>query len=403
MLDGIWVLLCLLPLAAASGWYVRGRVQDDSADAAPGTVNADYLRGISHLVNDDADRAIETFVRLLDVDNDTAETHLALGNLFRRQGEVDRALRVHQNLVARPNLAATHRNQARYELALDYLRAGVLDRAESLFQELIDQNLFLAQSLSGLVAIYEQERDWSRAIETTRRLESVRGTSLRPVIAQYFCELAEEARGSRDTELAQQHLKSARQAFRDCARANLIGGLIAEQAGDPRTAIRIYRQVRRQDDAFVSEIIEPSRRCYEALDDDQGYARFLHELMPVSDSAHAHVAYARFLHRQNKTDEAIAHVSQYLQASPNWIAFYHLLDLTWAHTRSSLTGPLDSLREALGQIIERQPAYHCGQCGFSGRYLHWQCPSCRQWNTMVPVRDVRPGEPAPTRVARALI
>lgn len=402
MLDSIWVVLLLLPLAAASGWYIRGCTRDERSVTHP-DVNADYLRGISHLVNDDADRAIETFVRLLDVDNDTVETHLALGNLFRRQGEVDRALRVHQNLIARPNLAAGHRNQARYELALDYLRAGVLNRAENLFQELVEQQLFVPKSLSGLVAIYEQERDWERAIETTRWLESARGTSLRPVIAQYFCELAEQARGADNTVLAQQQLKSARQAYRDCARASLIGGLIAEQSGDPTTAIRIYRQVIRQDDAFVSEIIEPVRRCYDMLQDLHGYAKFLQELMPRHEGAHAHIAYARLLHRWGRTDEAIAHMSQYLQASPNWIGFYHLLDLTWAHTRSSLTGPMDSLRYALEQIIERHPNYHCGQCGFSGRYLHWQCPSCRQWNAMVPVRDIRPGEPAPTRAARAAI
>lgn len=399
MLEGLWwVLLALLPLAAASGWYVRGRAERGD-DAAP-PVNADYLRGISQLVNDDADEAIAAFVRVLEVDNDTAETHLALGNLFRRQGEVDRALRIHQNLVARPNLKAALRTQARYELGQDYLRAGVLDRAESLFRELADQNLFLERALSGLIAIYEQQRDWEQAIETIRRLETVRGTSLRPVIAQYFCELAEQAREDGQVDDARRHLKLARQSFRDCGRASLIGGRMAEHAGDFRTAVRVYRQVIRQDIDFVGEIIEPLRRCYQALDDMNGYAQFLREVMPLYDGAHPHVAYARFLHHQHKTDEAIAHISQYLQGEPNWIGFYHLLDLTWSQTRSTLTGPLDSLRQSLGQIIERQPTYHCGQCGFSGRYLHWQCPSCRQWNTIVPVRDVRPAEPAPTRSAR---
>lgn len=400
MLEGLWwVLLALLPLAAASGWYVRGRAEHGDESATP--INADYLRGISQLVNDDADEAIAAFVRVLEVDNDTAETHLALGNLFRRQGEVDRALRIHQNLVARPNLKAAHRNQARYELGQDYLRAGVLDRAESLFRELADQNLFLERALSGLIAIYEQQRDWDQAIETIRRLETVRGTSLRPVIAQYFCELAEQAREDQRIDDAQRYLKLARQSFRDCARASLVAGRMAENADDWRGAVRAYRQVIRQDIEFVSEIIEPMRRCYQALDDMNGYAQFLREVMPLYDGAHPHVAYARLLHRQHKTDEAIAHISKYLQAEPNWIGFYHLLDLTWSQTRSTLTGPLDSLRQSLGQIIERQPIYHCGQCGFSGRYLHWQCPSCRQWNTIVPVRDVRPAEPAPTRSVRS--
>ncbi len=387
MLEGIWLLL-LLPVAAASGWYIRGKSLADEEPPPP--VHADYLRGISHLVNDDADKAIETFVRLLEVDNDTVETHMALGNLFRRQGEVDRALRVHQNLVARPNLKSRHRNQARYELAQDYLRAGVLDRAENLFRELADQNLFLERSITGLVAIYEQWRDWEMAIEVTRRLESVRGYSLRPVIAQYFCELAEQAREAGDEAQTRAYLKQARQSYRDCVRTSLIRGALAEQGGDQGGAVRAYRQVIKQDVDFIAEIIEPMRRCFDALGDSRGYAVFLQDLMPIYGGAHPHIAYARLLHRQNKTDEAIAHLSQFLQGESNWIGFYHLLDMIWSQTRSGLTGPLDSLRQSLGQIIERQPTYRCGHCGFSGRYLYWQCPSCRQWNSVAPVRDVRP-------------
>ena len=177
----------MLPVAAASGWYARGRSRDPDEPAAP--VNADYLRGISHLVNDDADRAIAAFVRLLDVDNDTAETHIALGNLFRRQGEVDRALRVHQNLVARPNLKAAHRNQARYELAQDYLRAGVLDRAERLFGDLSDDDVHGQQSLSRLLGIHEQTREWQSAIQVADRLFAETDETLATLIGQYHCEL----------------------------------------------------------------------------------------------------------------------------------------------------------------------------------------------------------------------
>lgn len=389
MLEGYWLVLLLLPVAAASGWYLRGRVRAPE-ERPPHHVHPDYLRGISHLVNDDADKAIEVFMRLLEVDNETVETHLALGNLFRRQGEVDRALRVHQNLVARPNLKPIHRNQARFELAQDYLRAGVLDRAENLFRELVDQGMFLERALSGLVSIYEAERDWGQAIETTRRLESVRGHSLRPVIAQYYCELAESARAAGDAETARQHLKSARNEFRDCVRASLLHGDIAETEGDHAEAIKAYRQVVKQDVDFVTEILEPVERCYLARDDSAGYRRFLEEVILRYEGPAPHVALARLLQREGDSDEAIAHLSDYLQLTPNWIAFYHLLDLTWSGTRSGLSAPLDSLRESLRQVIGKQPLYHCGHCGFSGRYLHWQCPSCKQWNSMAPVRDVKP-------------
>lgn len=388
MLNGYWLVLLLLPAAAASGWYLRGRMRTPEEQSP--SVHPDYLRGISHLVNDDADKAIEVFVRLLEVDNETVETHLALGNLFRRQGEVDRALRVHQNLVARPNLKPIHRNQARFELAQDYLRAGVLDRAENLFRELVDQGMFLERALSGLVSIYEAERDWLLAIETTRRLESVRGHSLRPIIAQYYCELVEASRTAGDRQAALRYLKAARGEFRECVRASLLRGEIAEADGDYAEAIKAYRQVVKQDVDFVTEILEPMERCHMALDDVAGYRRFLEEAIARYEGAAPHVALARLLQREGRNDEAIAHLSEYLQATPNWIGFYYLLDLTWTGARSGLSGPLNSLRESLRQIIEKQPLYHCGHCGFSGRYLHWQCPSCKQWNSVAPVRDVKP-------------
>lgn len=388
MLEGYWLVLLLLPVAAASGWYLRGRIR--APEERTPTVHPDYLRGISYLVNDDADKAIEVFMRLLEVDNETVETHLALGNLFRRQGEVDRALRVHQNLVARPNLKPVHRNQARFELAQDYLRAGVLDRAENLFRELVDQGMFLERALSGLVSIYEAERDWEQAIETTRRLESIRGYSLRPVIAQYCCELAEAARTAGDIEAAQQHLKAARSEFRDCVRASLLLGEIAEAGKNYAEAVKAYRQVVKQDIDFVTEILEPLERCYLAQDNVAGYRRFLEEAILGYEGPAPQVALARLLQREDRNDEAIAQLSDYLQATPNWIAFYHLLDLTWSGTRAGLSGPLDSLRESLRQVIGKQSLYHCGHCGFSGRYLHWQCPSCKQWNSVAPVRDVKP-------------
>lgn len=388
MLEGTLLVLFLLPVAAASGWYLRGRVQ--APEEAPPSVHPDYLRGISHLVNEDSDKAIEVFVRLLEVDNETVETHLALGNLFRRQGEVDRALRVHQNLIARPTLKPIHRNQARFELAQDYLRAGVLDRSENLFRELVEQGMFLERALSGLVTIYEQERDWEQAIATTRTLESVRGHSLRPVIAQYYCELAEQARAGQDLEAAQKMLKAARSEFKDCVRASLLQGEMAEAREDWRAAIKAYKQVMKQDVEFATEILQPLERCYAALDDPGGYQRFLEDMIKRYQGAAPHVALAQLLQRQDDNLGAIMHLSEYVQETPNWIGFYYLLELTWAQAQDGLSGPLDSLRATLRQVIDQQATYLCGQCGFSGRYRHWQCPGCKQWNSVAPVRDVRP-------------
>lgn len=385
---GLILLLLLLPVAAASGWYLRGRSY--APEEVPAAVHPDYLRGISHLVNEDADKAIEAFIRLLDVDNETVEMHLALGNLFRRQGEVDRALRVHQNLVARPNLKPEHRNQARYELAQDYLRAGVLDRAENLFRELADQGMFLERTLPGLITIYEQGRDWQQAVATTRTLEAVRGHSLRPIIAQYYCELADQARSDADPAAALAFVKQARSEYRECVRASLIQGELAEAAQDYAGAVRAYQQVLKQDVDFATEVLAPLHRCYTALDDMRGYRRFLESMLKHYEGAAPHVALAQLLQEEQDSAGAVMHLAAYVRDTPNWIGFYHLLEFTWSDAPESLSGPLNSLRESLRHIIGQQATYLCSHCGFSGRYRHWQCPSCRQWNSIAPIHDVTP-------------
>src|SRR5699024_6449164 len=379
MPEVLWLVLLLLPVAAASGWYVRDRRDAmDKERSAP--ADTDYLRGIHYLVNDESDQAIESLVHLLEVSSETFEIHLALGQLFRRRGEVDRALRVHENLIARPALGREHRNQARHELARDYLCAGVLDRAEQLFRELLDQDDYAARAMSGLLSIYEQEQDWTQAIEIARRLERKQGHSLRPVIAQYHCELAELARDEGRPEAMRRHLRRARSSYRHCVRASLLRGALAESSDDTRLAIRIYRQIVEQDSEFVSEVIAPLQRCHERRDDLQGYGVYLRELMRTTERVQPHVAHARLLHAAGRTDEAIAHLSRYLQRHTNWIGFHELLELTRAGTDGGLTGPLENLRQSLGHLMQSRSMYHCGHCGFSGRHLYWQCPGCRQWN-----------------------
>lgn len=388
-----FLLLLLLPLAAASGWYVARRRPSQGEDSR--TLSADYLRGLNHLVNEDADKAIEVFVKLLEVDNETAEVHLALGNLFRRQGEVDRALRIHQNLVARPNLKTQHRNQACYELAQDYLRAGVLDRAESLFTGLAEQGIFQERALAGLISIYEQGRDWHQAIDTTRKLESVVGHSLRPVIAHYQCELAEVERRRRNTARAQDYLKQALAEHRDCVRANLLQGAALEAAGDHAQAIEAYQRVTRQDLNFASEILEPLERCYAARQDLEGWRHFLESLIERFDGIAPCIAMARLLVREGREPAAIEYLSAALKRRPNWLGFHTLLGLVYPQPQTEPTGALEGLKASLKRMIDVSSRYRCGNCGFDGRNLHWQCPRCKHWSTLAPLPDLVMNTPEP--------
>lgn len=383
------LFLLLLPIAALSGWFI-GRRSAFAQGKQPISLNPDYLRGLRYLVNEDADKAIEVFTRLMEVDNETVETHLALGDLFRRQGEVDRALKIHQNLVARPNLSAKHRNQACYELARDYLRAGVLDRAENLYSDLAEQGIYLERCLSGLVSIYEQERDWERAIETSRRLEAVQGHNLRPVIAQYLCEMADATLRRQEHEEALNLLRRARTEHPDCVRASIMEGKIEEQNGNIANAMKAYQRVARQDIEFIGEVLEPLEHCYQLQNDDAGWRIQLEQFMKRYEGSAPRVALARQLVREGREREAVDVLVSYLDKRPSWTGFHHLLELQHSSAGEALSGSAEALRKALQQMITASPHYHCSSCGFEGHQLHWQCPRCKHWNSLAPIKDVIP-------------
>src|SRR6187455_821489 len=170
MTEFFWLFL-LLPVAAASGWLAGRLGGERKGGARVSRLSNTYFRGLNYLLNEQQDKAIEVFLKLAEINRDTVETHLALGNLFRRRGEVDRAIRVHQHLIARPNLSQEEKTVALLELGEDYMRAGLLDRAETLFTDLVAMDAQVPSALRHLIGIYQHEKDWGKAIDHARRLE----------------------------------------------------------------------------------------------------------------------------------------------------------------------------------------------------------------------------------------
>ena len=271
-----WLWL-LLPVAAASGWWVarsdilrRGTRSDFS-------LSSHYFKGLNYRLNEQPDKAIEVFIRVLEVDNDTVETHLALGNLFRRRGETERAILIHQNLIARQTLSRVQRTQALLELGQDYMRAGLLDRAESLFQELLELDDHVVPALRQLVDIYQQEKDWDKAIATTHRLAAATGQRVHHVLAQYCCELAEQARADGDTARATRMIEQALKEDVSCVRASLLQGELAMEAGNYTAAIGAYKRVEQQDADYLSEVLEPLTVCCNAIDQREALIDYLQQ------------------------------------------------------------------------------------------------------------------------------
>ena len=240
-------LFLLLPVAALSGWLIGRRDKPQIARRHGHELPLGYIKGLNYLLDEQPDKAIDVFIQMLDVNSETVETHLALGSLFRRRGEVDRAIRIHQNLIARPTLNAEQRMHALNELGQDYMRAGLLDRAEALYAELVESGPHTINALQQLIDIYQQEKDWEKAIESARKLAFKTRKSQDTVIAHYYCELAEQELRANETHKALKLIKKALATDSRCARASILEGDIEYRLGDVKSAIRAYRRVEDQD------------------------------------------------------------------------------------------------------------------------------------------------------------
>jgi lipopolysaccharide biosynthesis regulator YciM len=383
-----WIGLVVLVLAAmGAGWLLaRWRNAPIARNGAP-FPRADYFKGLNFLLNEQPDKAIEVFIRMVEVDSDTVETHFALASLFRRRGEVDRAIRLHQNLIARPNLSRTHRYQALRELGEDYMRAGLFDRAESLFLELVDVRPHMEAALRQLVAIYEQQKDWDQAIAMRRKLETATGENQNAIIAQYFCELA-AAQADGDGRAALRLLKRAQSFDRDSVRAGIMLGELALRGGEPALAIRHFRRVLESEPVFASEVLPGMAAAFRAMNDAGGFDELVRTLVARSPTAAGEVALAAILRPEIATAETERCVGEYIRTSQSLAGLQEILTATTGEAAAQLEpAHVQPLENALRRLLSQGAGYRCDQCGYAGKTLYWQCPSCRGWGTTRPHHD----------------
>lgn len=385
MYELLWLLL---PIAAASGWIMAKRSQERTQHSRSRDFSSDYFQGLNFLLNEQPDKAIEVFIRMLEVDSDTVETHLALGNLFRRRGEVDRAIRIHQNLIARPTLSKTQRSAALLELGQDYMRAGWLDRAESLFDELLENNLYTVQALRHLLDIYQQEKEWDKAITVARRLDNESGQSMKPMIAQFYCELAEAALKKGDENIANQMLKRALGNDKRCVRASLLQGRLAMRAENCKAALRAFHQVEEQDIDYLPEILEQVRQCYVNLNSIETFKDYLRSIIERYNGVSPVLMLADLLAKTQNDAAAAEFMTEQVRKRPSVRGLGRLIDLNLVDATGKGKDDLLILRDLVGQLLKNKPVYKCSHCGFAGKSLHWQCPSCKEWNTVKPIHGI---------------
>lgn len=391
------LLLGLLVTALAIGWGLGRRERQERTthrDSARHNLSRDYFVGLNYLLNDQQDRAIETFTAALEVNSDTIETHVTLGNLFRQRGEADRAVKIHQNLLARPFLDADQGARVQLELSRDFLQLGLLDRAERLLHGLIrdDTNGDIRHQARRLLCdLFEREGEWQEAINVAIPQLVRQHDDLRRAASHWFCELAEQERANASLGLARKHLKQALSIDDRCVRANLLYAELYHDTGQYRQAIKHLERIPLQDRAFIPTMLEPLERNYRLMNDTEGLIGHLKRLLDEAPYTSVIVLLAQTLcHHQGNDDEAISLVTEQLNREPSLGGVDFLMELyqrrDWID--SDNLQRFELLRHHTRTLLQALPRHRCKRCGFSGDQLHWQCPRCRSWSTTRPITGI---------------
>ena len=382
--DATFLLAALFIVFGAVAFIYK--IYSDRDRDLPPRISADYIRGLNLVLSRKTDEALELFVQMAKVDDDTLETHFALGHLFRRRGEMERAIRVHENLLARPNLNEAQRDQALFSLAEDYLGAGLFDRAEQLFSQLRDSTTLAELALEKLVSIYEREQEWEKAIEAHRKLEMLRGTKSSQV-AHYYCELAESARSAGDRALAREHLRNTVRSESGALRGTLIRATLAREEQDFAQAIPLYEQVIAADRHFISEVLPPLLECYRAAQRLPELDAYLDRLVAEDPSLHRDLAYAAIIGNLSGSAALANALERFVLEHPvlgNLVNAAELRELPVDQRRAAIA----RIAEGLRTIAMANARYRCANCGYSTQRFIWHCPSCKLWETVRPIQSV---------------
>jgi len=374
-----WWLLGF-PLFFGLGW-IAARIDIRQIVSESRALPSSYFKGLNFLLNEQPDKAIEAFIEVVKVDPETIELHFALGSLFRRRGEYDRAIRMHQNLLERPGLGADQKLIALAELGQDYLKAGILDRAEEAFRKL-EKSPQAAAARRHLLEIYEQEKDWDRAIEMTKLVQPDPRD-----LAQYYCELAAADSAESRPDAARRHLEAALEANRKCVRASLLLGDLDKNQGNTDHAMEHWKRVESQNPAYLALVAQRLLDAYrEAGHAEEGLTLLTGYLerypsLDLLDTVFQHTLEAK------GPEQAYALVRDELKRNPTLLGLDRLLEAQIIAAGSpDKRRDLEMVRSLVHGHTRRLARYRCETCGFKARQFHWRCPACGGWETYPPRR-----------------
>lgn len=394
-----WWLL-VLPLFFTLGW-IAARVDIRQLLSESTTLPAAYFKGLNFLIGNQHDKAVEAFSEAVIANTDSLELHFALGSLFRRAGETERAINLHINLLDKKELTEPQKNAVKAELAQDYLKAGLFDRAEELFKGLEDQR-YRQPALRALLEIYVREREWAQAITTATELERLSGVPFRKEIAQYYCEIAMNYMIEQNAEAAHSQLALALDANKNCIRANVLLGDIAASANQHQMAISYWKRVEYQQPEYLGLIASKMLKSYRALDGENNVGKNTASEKAENTGVGIHLkeglaqlntyietyklpslmsALYQATLAEEGADKAVKLARNELIRQPSLTTLDQLLQAR-AMTDDANNQDVQLMQQTVRNAIGNRAAYHCNQCGFRAKQYHWQCPACNAWESL---------------------
>ncbi|MCC6072581.1 lipopolysaccharide assembly protein LapB [Massilia sp. GCM10020059] len=378
-----WMLLGI-PLFFSLGW-IAARVDIKQLVSESRTLPRGYFKGLNFLLNEQPDKAIDAFIEIVKLDPETADMHFALGNLFRRRGEVERAIRVHQNLLARPDLPLEQQHHAGYELGMDYLKAGLLDRAEETFNGLVDSQ-YGVQAQRALLEIYQREKEWKRAITAAQGLQASGAGTRQKEIAQFYCELAQDALVHLHTDEAMELLEQALHADRTNVRATILIGDVQMANGDVEGALMTWRRVEQQSVPHVALVATRLMDGYRKVGRPQEGVNLLRAYLAEASSIDLIEVVFKAVTELDGAQAAKDLVVEELRRTPTLLGLDKLLEARMMDAPPEVFDELSMVKNLVHGYTQKLARYQCSHCGFKARQFYWQCPGCNRWDSYPPRR-----------------
>jgi len=376
-----WMLLAPLILLLFV-WLIRAKRSSNTKKNR--RLPPEYFTGLNYLLNDEHGKALDIFVKLVESDWEIVDTHFALAKIFRKNGEIDKAIKIHQGLIARPSLPEKYRGKVLLELGYDYLAAGWLDRAEGLFKEVLINDRKSEKAKRNLILIYQQEKDWHKAIDVGADLFSEGKSGVGAMVSQYYCELADIAKSKGDITLAAQNSRQALHYDRGSIRALILLADHEMNNGRYAQALRHLEQVEKRDIAFFPVILDKLIECYRRTAGSEKLLSYLTEIELQHPLLAINEKHAMVIERYQGRDAAVEYLTARIRDYPDARSMLSLVNYKTSQDKVGERALFLDLKSALIKMQQDATDYQCHHCGFQANTLYWLCPSCQSWATVKP-------------------